>query len=118
MMALVWLRRLGTNQRGSNVVEYVGISGIALITAGLIIAAIVAGRFQLGAAMAVIHERQVASFEGGLGGQANTDAALQPTVRAPGLVTVRTVPSLTLAVPQLVVATGSFQLNLARLRQP
>ena len=78
---------------------------MAMITAGLIIAAIVAGRFQLGAAMAVIHERQVASFEGGLGGQANTDAALQPTVRAPGLVTVRTVPSLMLAVPQLVVAT-------------
>ncbi len=87
-----WLRRCLADERGASAVEYVGVSAIMIIAAGLIIAAVYQGRFRLGAAMAAIHERQIASFEGGAPGTANTPAHLFPQVTLPDGTVVRFVP--------------------------
>lgn len=80
-----WFRRLAACEHGGGIVEYVGVSGLALLVTGWIIVTISAQRFVIGRAMADIHARQITSFESGLGGTANTDAQLYPRVMPPTL---------------------------------
>jgi hypothetical protein len=94
------LRRIVRADRGTSIVEYVGVTGIALIVAALIMAGITSGRFRLGAAMANIHDRQIISFENGMPGQANTDADLFPSV--PMRVSPRTVIAPPVIIPVVV----------------
>jgi len=94
MGVTAWFRSLARCENGGSIVEYVGVSGLALLVTGWIIVTISAQRFTIGGAMANIHARQIASFESGLGGTANTNAQLYPHVTPP------TVPVI--SIPQLV----------------
>ncbi|MFQ3684382.1 hypothetical protein [Roseiflexus sp.] len=85
MDVTAWFRRLVACEYGGGVVEYVGVSGLALLVTGWIIVTISSQRFVIGRAMADIHARQITSFESGLGGTANTDAQLYPRVTPPTL---------------------------------
>lgn len=85
MGVTAWFRRLAACEYGGGIVEYVGVSGLALLVTGWIIVTISAQRFVIGRAMADIHARQITSFESGLGGTANTDAQLYPRVTPPAL---------------------------------
>ncbi len=85
MGVTAWFRRLVECEYGGGVVEYVGVSGLALLVTGWIIVTISSQRFVIGRAMADIHTRQITSFESGLGGTANTDAQLYPRVKPPTL---------------------------------
>lgn len=75
-----WLRQLARAERGASVVEYIGVTGIALMVAALIMAGLSAGRYRLGAAMASVHERQIESFANGAAGSITIDASLYPSV--------------------------------------
>ncbi|ABQ89803.1 hypothetical protein [Roseiflexus sp. RS-1] len=94
MGVTAWFRSLARCENGGSIVEYVGVSGLALLVTGWIIVTISAQRFTIGGAMANIHARQIVSFESGLGGTANTNAQLYPHVTPP------TVPVI--SIPQLV----------------
>jgi len=94
MGVTAWFRSLARCENGGSIVEYVGVSGLALLVTGWIIVTISAQRFTIGGAMANIHARQIVSFENGLGGTANTNAQLYPHVTPP------TVPVI--SIPQLV----------------
>lgn len=83
MGVTAWFRCLARCEYGGSIVEYVGVSGLALLVTGWIIVTISAQRFTIGNAMANIHARQIASFESGLGGTANTNAQLYPRVTPP-----------------------------------
>jgi Flp pilus assembly pilin Flp len=72
------LWRLWCAERGANAVEYVAVSGVALVIAGLIVAGLTAGSIEIGSVMATHHAAFIASFERGLDGTAGTDAAMHP----------------------------------------
>jgi Flp pilus assembly pilin Flp len=72
--------RLWRAEQGANIVEYVAVSGIALLITGLIVAGLTAGRSEIGQAMAAYHAALIASFDAGRVGTANTDAAMYPHV--------------------------------------
>jgi hypothetical protein len=76
-------RRYGADEHGTNIVEYVAITGIALLVVGTIVVAIVAGRFRVGKAMADTLDTIIISFSAGRPGQVNIDTSLYPEVVAP-----------------------------------
>jgi Flp pilus assembly pilin Flp len=73
-----WLWRLWRAESGANVVEYVAVSGLALVITGLMVAGLTAGRMEIGHVMAEHHAAFIASFDTGLSGTAGTDAAMYP----------------------------------------
>jgi hypothetical protein len=78
-----WVRRYGADEHGTNIVEYVAITGIALIVVGTIVVALVAGRFRVGQVMADSLDTIVISFSVGRPGQVNIDTSLYPKTVAP-----------------------------------
>nr|MCU0491726.1 hypothetical protein [Chloroflexaceae bacterium] len=95
---MTWWRRLRTtwrSERGTQPLDYVGVTGVAMVVAGMIIVGIVAARGQLGAQMARVHAHIIASFEQGRGGTINHNhwielpprpgfTPVQPGWRVPG----------------------------------
>jgi len=77
------VRRLLRDTRGATVVEYVAVTGLGLLLAGLIIVALTAQRRTWGGAMANVLDWHIAAFEGGQAGTVNIDAGFTPGLQAP-----------------------------------
>lgn len=76
-------RRYGADEHGTNIVEYMTVTGIALLVVGTIVVALVAGRFRVGQAMADTLDTIIVSFSAGRPGQVNIDTSLYPKAVAP-----------------------------------
>jgi hypothetical protein len=104
-----WLRRLCAYERGANVVEYVGVTGIALLLAGMLIVGVMNGRYTIGGVMAGHIDRIISSFEGGRPGTANTNTSLYPhleisnlDVTLPQVSLFESMPAVVVGVPRVV----------------
>jgi len=77
------MRRLLLDTRGATVVEYVAVTGLGLLLAGLIIVALTGQRRTWGGAMANVLDWHIAAFEGGQAGTVNIDAGFTPGFAPP-----------------------------------